>query len=163
MSASITILGNTGREVELRYLPNGTPVANFSLASNTVRGRGENQKKKTDWFNVSAFGKQAEILAKYLEKGGQILVRGKLDFNPWQDRNGEARVSADVQLQDFEFAGSSSSSRTSEKQATQTVSEEQNTSTSAAVTISDDEEENAEILAALRENDMADEQFAGQF
>src|SRR5215210_3632425 len=107
MSTAITILGNTGREVELRYTPQGTAVANFSIASNTVRGRGDGQQKKTDWFNVSAFGKQAETLAKYLAKGSQILVRGKLSFNPWLSHDGQARVSADVVLQDFEFAGAS--------------------------------------------------------
>ena len=163
MSANISILGNTGRDVELRYLPNGTAVANFSLASNTVRGRGENKQKKTDWFNVSAFGKQAETLAKYLEKGSSILVRGKLTFNPWITREGEPKVSADVQLQDFEFAGSGSSEKSGER-ATQTVSAPQQThSNESAVTISDDEEETAEILAALHENEMADEPFAGQF
>jgi single-strand DNA-binding protein len=163
MSASITILGNTGREVELRYLPNGTAVANFSLASNTVRGTGENQQKKTDWFNVSAFGKQAETLAQYLEKGSSILVRGKVTFNPWLDREGTARVSADVQLQDFEFAGSGSTSRSSANAAGQTVSDSNYPAANAAGATSDDEEETAEILATLHETDLAEEHFAGQY
>ncbi len=105
MSTSISILGNTGREVELRYSPQGLPVANFSLASNTVRNTPEGKQKKTDWFNVTAFGKIAETLAQNLRKGSQILVQGRLTFNPWLSRDGEPRVGADVVLQDFEFAG----------------------------------------------------------
>lgn len=162
MSTAITILGNTGRDVELRYTPNGTPVANFSIASNTFRNTRDGQQKKTDWFNVSAFGKQAETLAKYLNKGSQILVRGKLTFNPWLSRDGEARVSADVTLQDFEFAGSGAS-KSVDKQAEQAVSAKQNTSEATSINASEDNEEKAEMLAALGEMDAADEQFAGQF
>ena len=162
MSTAITILGNTGRDVELRYTPQGTPVANFSIASNTVRNTRDGQQKKTDWFNVSAFGKQAETLAKYLNKGSQILVRGKLTFNPWLSRDGEARVSADVTLQDFEFAGSNSAKSVGET-AEQTVSAKQNASQMPSITASEDEEEKAEMLAALSEMDVADEAFAGQF
>lgn len=162
MSTAITILGNTGRDVELRYTPNGTPVANFSIASNTVRNTRDGQQKKTDWFNVSAYGKQAETLAKYLNKGSQILVRGKLTFNPWLSRDGEARVSADVTLQDFEFAGSGTSKSASET-AEQAVSPKQNSSEMPSINASEDDEEKAEMLAALSEMDSADEQFAGQY
>jgi single-strand DNA-binding protein len=163
MSTAITILGNTGRDVELRYTPQGTPVANFSIASNTVRNTRDGQQKKTDWFNVSAFGKQAETLAKYLNKGSQILVRGKLTFNPWLSRDGEARVSADVVLQDFEFAGSGASKPASET-ASEAVSAKQNTSELPSINASEEgDEEKAEMLAALGEMDAADEQFAGQY
>ncbi len=82
MSTSISILGNTGRDVELRYTPQGTAVANFTVASNSVRNTAQGKVKKTDWYNVSAFGKQAETLSKHLKKGSQILVRGRLSFNP---------------------------------------------------------------------------------
>ena len=162
MSTAITILGNTGRDVELRYTPQGTPVANFSIASNTVRNTRDGQQKKTDWFNVSAFGKQAETLAKYLNKGSQILVRGKLTFNPWLSRDGEARVSADVVLQDFEFAGSNSAKSVGET-AERTVSAKQNASQMPSINASEDDEEKAEMLAALSEMESADEAFAGQF
>ena len=162
MSTAITILGNTGRDVELRYTPQGTPVANFSIASNTVRNTPNGQQKKTDWFNVSAFGKQAETLAKYLNKGSQILVRGKLTFNPWLSRDGEARVSADVVLQDFEFAGSGASKPANETIST-AVSAKQNGSQMPSINASEDDEERAEMLAALSDMDVADEAFAGQF
>jgi len=162
MSTSISILGNTGREVELRYTPQGTPVASFSIASNTVRNTAQGQQKKTDWFNVSAFGRQAETLAKYLTKGSQILVRGKLTFNPWLSRDGEARVSADVVLQDFEFAGGNAAKVTNEA-AEELIPAQANNQTASEEVTADDAEERAEMLAAVHEMEAGDEAFAGQY
>ena len=162
MSTSISILGNTGREVELRYTPQGTPVASFSIASNTVRNTAQGQQKKTDWFNVSAFGRQAETLAKYLTKGSQILVRGKLTFNPWLSRDGEARVSADVVMQDFEFAGGNAAKVTNEA-AEEPIPAQANNQTASEEVTADDAEERAEMLAAVHEMEAGDEAFAGQY
>lgn len=162
MSTAITILGNTGRDVELRYTPQGTPVASFSVASNTVRNTPNGQQKKTDWFNVSAFGKQAETLAKHLNKGSQILVRGKLTFNPWLSRDGEARVSADVLLQDFEFAGSNSARTTETVEKAVPAQDNKREMSSGEVSVG--AEEKAEMLAALGDMEVAaDEPFVGQF
>lgn len=105
MSTQVTIFGNTGRPVELNYTQQGVPIARFSVASNSVRNTPSGKVEKTDWYNVSAFGRQAETLAKYLNKGAAILVRGRLSLSAWQTREGEPRVNADVVLQDFEFAG----------------------------------------------------------
>lgn len=162
MSTSISILGNTGRDVELRYTPQGTAVANFSVASNTVRGRGDDQQKKTDWFNVTAFGRQAETLAKYLKKGASVLVRGKLTFNPWLSRDGEPRVSADVILQDFEFAGGSAAKTVSEA-ADESVSAQQIGQEQYAEGASETDEMTAEMIEALHETEVGEEPFAGQF
>lgn len=159
MSTQITILGNTGRDVELRYTPQGTAVANFSVASNTGRSTSEGQKKKTDWFNVSAFGRQAETLAKYLTKGSMILVRGKLTFNPWLSRDGEARVSADVVLQDFEFAGGAAA-KTVQEAVEKTIPAQENTQALASEDVA---EERAEMLAAMRDMEAGDEAFAGHY
>ena len=166
MSTSISILGNTGRDVELRYTPQGTPVASFSIASNTVRNTANGQQKKTDWFNVSAFGKQAETLAKYLTKGSQILVRGKLTFNPWLSRDGEARVSADVVLQDFEFAGSANNAGNGRAavETEETASMTGNGANRITADEAETDEISAEMLAALRDAEVGgDEPFAGQF
>lgn len=163
MSTSITILGNTGRDVELRYLPNGTPVANFSIASNSSRGRGENQEKKTDWFNVSAFGKQAETLAKYARKGTQLLVRGKLDLSAWTSRDGEARYNADVTLQEFEFAGAPVSNRGAQEANAAAIPAAQSEREEIA-DAADADEIRAEMLAILHENEAGgDESFTGQY
>ena len=163
MSTQITILGNTGRDVELRYTPQGTAVANFSVASNTVRNTAEGQKKKTDWFNVSAFGKQAETLAKYLTKGSMILVRGKITFNPWLSRDGEPRVSADVVLQDFEFAGANPSRSNASEAENTAESKQEIRQETPAPDAQEDAEERTEIMAVLEEMSSSDEPFAGQF
>jgi len=105
MSANVSILGNLGRTPETRYTPDGTLVANFSIASNSVRNTPEGTVKKTDWFRVTAFGNQAKTLAKYVKKGSKLLVQGKLTFNPWLDQAGTPQVSADLLLQDFQFVG----------------------------------------------------------
>ena len=105
MSANIQILGNLGREPEIHRSENGSVVANFSIASNSVRRTPQGTEKKTDWFRVSAFGKQAETLAAHARRGSRLLVSGKLTFNPWKDRQGRPQVGADLLLQDFQFAG----------------------------------------------------------
>ncbi len=103
MSANISLMGNLGGAPETRISDNGTLIATFPMASNSVRNTAEGQIKKTNWFRVTAFGKQAETLARYLRKGSRLCVQGRLTFNPWLNRNGEPQVSADVVLQEFQF------------------------------------------------------------
>lgn len=105
MSASVSILGNLGRTPETKYTPEGTFIASFSIASNSVRNTPNGTVKKTDWFRVTALGNQGRTLAKYAKKGNKLLVQGKLTFNPWLDREGTPQVSADLLLQDFQFVG----------------------------------------------------------
>ena len=83
MYQRITVVGNLGKDPELRYTPNGTPVANLSVATNSsyTNQQGE-QVKETTWFRVSVFGKQAESCSQYLTKGRQVLVEGRLKPDP---------------------------------------------------------------------------------
>lgn len=105
MSVSVSILGNLGRAPETRFTPDGNFVANFSIASNSVRNSPNGKVEKTDWFRVTAFGNQARTLAKYAKKGSRLLVQGKLSMDAWMNREDVPQVSADVLLQDFQFAG----------------------------------------------------------
>ncbi len=83
MYQRITVVGNLGRDPELRYLPNGTPVTNLSVAtSNSYTNQQGEQVKETTWFRVSVFGKQAEACSQYLSKGRQVLVEGRLRPDP---------------------------------------------------------------------------------
>jgi len=107
MAASISILGNTGGNAELRYSDQGLPIASFSIASNSFRKTQEGRVQITEWFNITAFGKVAETLAAHVKKGTQLLVLGRLTFKPWVTNNGEPRAGAEVILQSFEFAGGS--------------------------------------------------------
>ena len=109
MSANISILGNTGRDVSLRYTENGTPVASFPIASNSFKNSAEGRVQVTHWFNVVAFGKTAETIAEHVKKGTQLLVHGRLSFSPWSTDKGEPRSGAEVSLFSFEFVGSNRS------------------------------------------------------
>lgn len=105
MAASISILGNTGSNAELRYSEQGLPIASFSIASNSFKNTSEGKVQITEWFNVTAFGKVAETIAAHVKKGTHLLVLGRLTFNPWLTNGGEPRAGAEVILQSFEFAG----------------------------------------------------------
>jgi single-stranded DNA-binding protein len=89
-------------------------------------------------------------------------VRGKLTFNPWLDREGNARVSADVVLQDFEFAGGNAA-KTAQEAAEETIPAQENNQMMTSEVVIEDTEERAEMLAAVHEMDSLDEAFAGQY
>ncbi len=103
MSASITLIGNLGKAPETRTTDKGTFIASFSMASNTVRKTNDGPVEKTNWFRVIAFGKQAQPLAQFVDKGTRLCVVGTLSFNPWLDRNGTPQAGADIVLQEFQF------------------------------------------------------------
>jgi single-strand DNA-binding protein len=89
---SITIVGNLGRDPELRALPDGTPVTNFSVATTDRRRDGD----RTTWFKVTAFGKLAVTCSQYLHKGSYVYVEGSLSQNDYTDREGNAKTSLEV-------------------------------------------------------------------
>jgi single-strand DNA-binding protein len=105
MAASISILGNAGSNAEFRYSNQGSPIASFSIASNSFKKTQQGNVQITEWFNVTAFGKVAETIAAHVKKGTHLLVLGRLTFNPWVTNGGEPRAGAEVILQSFEFAG----------------------------------------------------------
>jgi len=79
MYQSMTLVGNLGRDPEMRYTPNGTPVTSMNVATNRKYTGADGQLvKETTWFRVSVFGKQAEACAQYLKKGSTVLVEGRL-------------------------------------------------------------------------------------
>lgn len=105
MSANISILGNLGRAPETQTTAEGVNVTKFSIASNSVKRTPQGTIEKTDWFRVTAFGRQAEILAKYAQKGSRLHIQGQLGLSAWRDRRNKAQYSADLLLQDFQFVG----------------------------------------------------------
>lgn len=104
MSANVSILGNLGRAPETHFTPNGTFVANFSIASNSVRNSPHGKVEETNWYRVTAFGNQARTLEKYAKKGTRLLIQGKLTLGAWMNREEVPQVNADVLLHDFQFA-----------------------------------------------------------
>jgi single-strand DNA-binding protein len=81
----VEIIGNVGRDPEMRYTPNGTAVAGFSVAVNDKRG----EEETTEWFNVVCWNKTAEFCNQYLNKGRQVYVEGKQHTNIWEDEAGK--------------------------------------------------------------------------
>ncbi len=112
MYQRITIVGNLGGDPEMRYLPNGTPVANFSVATNR-RWTGEDgqQQEETTWFRVSTFGRLAEVCNQYLSKGRPVLVEGRMRPDEtggprvWQGNDGQYRASFEVTARTVKFLG----------------------------------------------------------
>ncbi|HZS48150.1 MAG TPA: single-stranded DNA-binding protein [Blastocatellia bacterium] len=102
----ISILGNLGRDPELRYTPQGTAVCDFSMAtSEKRRDSSGDQQDVTTWFRVTFWGKQAEIASQYLSKGKQVYVEGRLSQREWTDRDGNKRTSLEVNGTDLHFVG----------------------------------------------------------
>lgn len=113
MFQKLIIVGNLGGDPEMRYMPNGDPVTNFSLATNRRwTDKDGNQVEEATWFRVSVWGKSAEACNQYLTKGRQVLVEGQLvpdkgSGNPrvWTDTEGNARASFDVRAYNVLFLG----------------------------------------------------------
>ena len=100
----ITIIGNLGRDPEMRYMQSGDAVTNFSVAtSHRYRTRDGDQREETEWFNVSAWGRLAEVTNQYLSKGRQVYVEGRLSSRMYQTQTGETRVSLDVRASEVQF------------------------------------------------------------
>ncbi len=102
----IILVGNLGRDPELRYTPQGTPVCSFTMATNERRKdkSGESQDQTT-WFRISLFGKQAETASQYLAKGRPVYIEGRLRFEEYTDKDGKQRHSLEVTASDMQFIG----------------------------------------------------------
>ncbi len=100
----IILVGNLGRDPELRYTPQGKAVCSFSMATNEKRRdkTGEFQDVTT-WFKVTLWGNQAETASKYLSKGRPVYIEGRLRIEEWTDRDNNNRYTLDVQATDMQF------------------------------------------------------------
>jgi single-strand DNA-binding protein len=96
---SITIVGGLGRDAELKYLNNGDPICNFSVADSQGRDKG------TIWWNCTLFGKRGEALSQYLTKGQSVTVVGTITEREWQDKEGAKRKSMDVRVSEIALQG----------------------------------------------------------
>ncbi len=109
----IIVIGNLGRDPEMRYTPNGQSVTSFSVASNRkyTTSSGEH-KEETEWFNVSAWGKLSELCNQYLTKGSQVYVEGRLHSRTFQGRDGQQRFVNEINLTDVQFLSGGPGMRT---------------------------------------------------
>lgn len=98
----VILVGNLGKDPEVRYTPNGKAVANLTLAtSESWKDQSGQIQEKTEWHRVSMFGKLAEIAGEYLRKGSQVYIEGKLQTSKWKDQQGQDRYTTEVVLDPF--------------------------------------------------------------
>ena len=107
MVNKVILVGNLGRDPEVRTTPSGQPVASFSLATNRRwRDREGNRQEQTEWHNIVCWGRQAEIAGQYLTKGKQIYVEGRLQTRSWDDKqSGEKRYRTEIVCDNFQMLG----------------------------------------------------------
>lgn len=108
MYQQITLVGNLGSDPEMKYTPSGVPVTSFRVAVNkSWTGQDGARQDKTTWFRVTAWRQLAELCAKYLSKGRQVLIIGEVEeARPWTDREGNLRASLEITAQTVKFIGS---------------------------------------------------------
>lgn len=93
----VMIIGNLGRDTEMRYTPSGRPVTTFSVATTRSWNTSEGERRKeTEWFNVVAWGSLAEICNQYLTKGQQVYIEGRLQTRRWEDSEGQKHSSTEI-------------------------------------------------------------------
>ena len=93
----VILFGNLGSDPEVKYTPDGTPVANFTLAtSESWNNREGARQERTEWHRIVMWRKLAEIAGKYLRKGGRIYVEGRLQTRSWDDQSGQKRYVTEI-------------------------------------------------------------------
>ena len=106
MINKVILIGNVGRDPELRYTANGTAVANFSLAtSRRYKDRDGNQREETEWHRCGAWARLAEIINQYAPKGKQLYLEGRLQTRQWDDKDGNTKYSTEIVIEEMKLLG----------------------------------------------------------
>jgi single-strand DNA-binding protein len=102
----VILIGNLGRDPEVRYTPNGDAVANLSIAT-TERWKDKNgeMQEQTEWHRVSFFGRQAEVCGEYLRKGSSVYIEGRLQTRKWTDKEGNERTTTEIRGDRMQMLG----------------------------------------------------------
>ena len=108
----VIILGRVGADPEVKYMPNGTAVAQLSLATNRKAKNKESGElqDQTEWHRVIFYDKRAEVIGQYVKKGQELYAEGRLQTRKWQDKDGNDKYTTEIIAYDFSFVGSKSSS-----------------------------------------------------
>jgi single-strand DNA-binding protein len=103
----VLLMGNVTRDPQLKQLPNGSSVVDFGLASNRkYRTAAGEDKEETCFVDCAAFGKQAEVIHQYCQKGKPLFIEGRLKYDTWEDKSGAKRSKVSVIVENFQFLGS---------------------------------------------------------
>ncbi|MBU6468592.1 MAG: single-stranded DNA-binding protein [Betaproteobacteria bacterium] len=111
----VILVGNLGRDPEVRYSSEGAAIANISVATTDVwKDKSGEKQEKTEWHRVAFFGRLAEIAGEYLKKGSQVYLEGRLQTRKWQDKDGQERYTTEVIADRMQMLGGRSMSANSE-------------------------------------------------
>jgi single-strand DNA-binding protein len=113
----ITIIGNLGRNPEMRYTQTGKSVCNMSIGVTEKRRNGEDFLDHTEWFTIVCFGKIADNVVRFLKKGRQVYVDGKIQNKKWKDKNGIQRTSYEIIVNQILFLGFSQKDDNKQKES----------------------------------------------
>jgi len=95
----VVLIGNLGRDPEVRYLPSGDPVANFSLATTeSWKDKSGQKKEETQWHQIEVFGKTAEVVRDYCTKGKQVYLEGSIRYDEWTDKDGNKKYMTKIRI-----------------------------------------------------------------
>lgn len=108
----VLLIGNLGKDPDIRYMPNGDAVANFSIATtDTWKDKQGQKQERTEWHNIVMYSRLAEIAGQYLKKGSQVYIEGRLQTRKWQDKNtGADRYTTEIIANEMKMLGSKGSS-----------------------------------------------------
>jgi len=107
----VILIGRLGKDPEVKYTPSGAPVAKFSLATDEVfKDRSGEQQRRTEWHNIVAWNRLAEICGEYLTKGNQIYIEGSIRSRQWEDQSGNKRTSYEIVAREMKMLGSKADS-----------------------------------------------------
>jgi len=107
MINKVILIGNLGKDPEVRFTPGGQAVANFTIATNEVWfDKQSNQKQeRTEWHRIVVWGKQAETCGEYLSKGRQVFIDGRIQTREWTDKEGRKQYTTEIVAQNVKFLG----------------------------------------------------------
>jgi single-strand DNA-binding protein len=145
----VILLGNLGRDPELRFMPNGDAVCNFSIATtDSWKDKAGEKQERTEWHNIVMYRKLAEIAGEYLKKGSSIYIEGRLQTRKWQTKEGQDRYTTEVIADSMQMlggrSGASQGDRSSDEnlsQASSPVKNQANTSNESSPTSFDEFED----------------------
>lgn len=109
----VILIGRLGRDPEIRYSSNNTPICNFSLATSDRIRKGDTFEEKTEWHRIVVFGNQAENANKFLKKGSLVFVDGKIQSRTYQDKDGNERTVFEIIANSWNFVGDSNKENSS--------------------------------------------------
>ena len=102
----VILVGNLGRDPELRYTQQGTAVANFTLATNeSFQRKDGNREERTEWHRIVAWGKTAELCSQYLSKGRSVYIEGRIQTRAWENKEGQKQKTTEIVAQSVQFLG----------------------------------------------------------